>query len=111
MVTTVSGLDPNAPANTWWVSTHTAGMTTISNWSTDNVQVEPSGTVDLILDNAPSGSSRPFMGGEINSYATAATGTFSWTAQAPRMVDGAVFGLFACKANYATQPWLEYDFE
>ena len=111
MVTKVSGLDPNDPSQSWWSSSQAFGVTTITNWSTDNVRVEANGTVDLVLDDAPAGSAKPFMGGEINSYATATTGTFSWTAQAPKMVDGAVFGLFAYKVDHATQPWLEFDYE
>lgn len=111
MATTVSGLDPRAPDESWWVSSHVAGMSTITNWSTSNVRQTTDGTVELVLDDAPAGSSKPFLGGEINSYEVATIGTFSWTAQAPQMVDGAVFGLFAYRANHATQPWLEFDFE
>lgn len=111
MVKTVSGLDPNAPDSSWWSSSHRAEQSYITDWSTNNVRVGSDGTVELILDNAPKGAAEPFQGGEINSYDTATTGTFSWTAQVPEMVDGAVFGLFAYRADWKDDPWLEFDFE
>jgi beta-glucanase (GH16 family) len=111
MVTTITGLDPSAPTKSWWASSHTAGMTRITDWSTNNVRLESNGTVDLILDNAPSGSAKPFMGGEINSNATLTTGTLSWTAKAPDMVDGAVFGLFGYRSDWKNGHWIEFDFE
>jgi beta-glucanase (GH16 family) len=67
--------------------------------------------VDLILGAAPKGAPWPFLGGEVQSLATAATGTWGWTAQAPRMVGGAVFGMFTFQADWRHDPWLEFDFE
>lgn len=111
MVTTVTGLDPNAPERTWWSSSHRAEQSRITDWSTANVRQTSDGTVEVILDNSRWGAAEPFAGGEINSHETATIGTFSWTAQAPQMVDGAVFGLFAYKADWKNAPWLEFDFE
>ncbi len=100
-----------APANGWLISEWAAGQTSIMSWSPDHVRIAADGATELVLDNAPIGASKPFLGGEIQSDAVATTGTWSWTAEAPDMVDGAVFGMFTYKADYATQPWLEFDFE
>lgn len=95
----------------WLVSTWDAGQSNIMTWSQDNVRFNSDGSADFILSEAPSGSSRPYLGGEIQSDEVATTGTWSWTAKAPDMVDGAVFGLFLYREDHWNDPWLEYDFE
>ncbi len=99
------------PADGWLVSEWAAGQSTIMNWSPDHVRTAADGATELVLDNAPAGSPKAFLGGEFQSDAVATTGTWSWTAEAPDMVDGAVFGMFTYKADYANDPWLEFDFE
>ncbi len=54
---------------------------------------------------------RTVRGAEVQSVAVAETGTWRWLAQAPEMVDGAVFGMFLYRADHAKHPWREYDFE
>lgn len=98
-------------ANSWLVSNWAAGQTSIMNWSANNVTRDSDGSILFKLDRAPAGSSRPFNGAEIQSIAQATTGTFAWTAQAPVMQSGAVFGLFTYKADWQKQPWVEFDFE
>ncbi len=107
--TYVSG--QTSTADSWLVSTWAAGQTGNMNWSSDNVNRAADGSVNLTLGAAPAGSTRPYSGGEIQSNEVATTGTWTWVAQAPKMQDGAVFGLFTYKANYQTQPWVEFDFE
>lgn len=100
----------NVPGN-WYVSDWAAGQSTITDWSTDNVRYAADGAVELILDRAAAARAEPYDGGEIQSNVTASTGTWNWTVQAPEMVDGAVFGMFVYRADWRTQPWLEFDFE
>ncbi len=95
----------------WLVSDWSAGQTNIMDWSTNNVRIGTDGAVELVLDNAPATNPDPFLGGEIQSKAVATTGTWTWTAQAPEMVDGAVFGMFLYQADWAKDPWLEFDIE
>ncbi|WP_176556229.1 family 16 glycosylhydrolase [Rubellimicrobium rubrum] len=104
-------LGESSTTSSWLVSEWGAGQTNIMDWSANNVRVASDGAIELVLDNAPTGTTDPFMGGEIQSTAVATTGTWSWTAQAPRMVDGAVFGMFLYQADWAKDPWLEFDFE
>ncbi len=99
------------PEDGWLVSEWEAGQSTITDWLPSHVRTASDGVTEVVLDNAPSGFSDPFAGGEIRSNESATIGTWSWTAQAPEMVDGAVFGLFAYMADPAGQPWLEFDFE
>lgn len=101
---------PSVPGE-WYVSTWAAGQSTITDWSPDNVRHAADGAVELILDRAEPTRAEPYEGGEIQSNVTASTGTWSWTAQAPDMVDGAVFGMFVYRADWQNQPWLEFDFE
>jgi serralysin len=96
---------------TWLMSDWAAGQTSIMNWEDQNVRKTASGNIELVLGAAPTGSSRPFNGAEFQSYDVATTGTWSWTAQAPKMVDGAVFGMFTYRADWKNQPWVEFDFE
>lgn len=107
--TYVSG--QTSTADSWLVSTWAAGQTSNMNWSANNVTRAADGSVNLTLNAAPAGSTRPYNGGEIQSNEVATTGTWTWVAQAPKMQDGAVFGMFTYKANYQTQPWVEFDFE
>lgn len=95
----------------WLVSTWDAGQSSIMTWSRDNVRFNADGSTDFLLSKAPDGTTRPYLGGEIQSYEVATTGTWSWTAKAPQMVDGAVFGMFLYQEDYRNDPWLEYDFE
>lgn len=107
--TYVSG--QSSTADSWLISTWAAGQTSNMNWSANNVTRAADGSVNLTLNAAPAGSTRPYNGGEIQSNEVATTGTWTWVAQAPKMQDGAVFGMFTYKANYQTQPWIEFDFE
>lgn len=95
----------------WYVSHWNAGQSGILAWSTDNVRYTPTGAVELELSSAPSGSQRPFVGGEVQSIMSASTGTWSWTAQVPELVSGSVFGMFAYRADHFNDPWIEFDFE
>lgn len=95
----------------WRMSDWTAGQTPNMNWEDQNVRKTATGVTELVLNAAPAGSSRPFNGAEVQSNEVATTGTWSWTAQAPKMVDGAVFGMFTYRADWQTQPWVEFDFE
>lgn len=99
------------PEDGWLMSDWPAGQSSILQWSTDNVRVTADGNVELVLGRAPAGSDYPYQAGEVQSAETATTGTWSWTVQAPDMVPGAVFGLFTYKADWANQPWVEFDFE
>lgn len=107
--TYVSG--QTSTADSWLISTWAAGQTGNMNWTANNVTRAADGSVNLILDAAAAGSSRPYEGGELQSKEVATTGTWTWVAQAPKMVSGAVFGMFTYKADYQTQPWIEFDFE
>lgn len=104
-------INQTAPADGWLMSDWAAGQTSIMNWEDQNVTKTSTGEVQLKLGAAPAGSSRPYNGAEFQSREIATTGTFSWTAQAPKMVDGAVFGMFSYKADWQNQPWTEFDFE
>ena len=98
-------------ADSWLISDWGAGQTSNMNWSDDHVQVAADGSVELLLGRAVEGASRPYEGGEIQSNEVATTGTWSWTAKAPEMEPGAVFGMFTYKADWKNQPWVEFDFE
>lgn len=104
-------INQTQPTDGWLLSDWAAGQTSIMNWEDQNVTKTATGEVQLKLGAAPSGSSRPFNGAEFQSSEVATTGTFSWTAQAPKMVDGAVFGMFSYRADWQNQPWVEFDFE
>ena len=96
-------------ADDWMVSTWDPGsLTTATQWSSDCVRIGSDGAAELLL--APNGSGEA-LGGEMRSGAVADVGTFSWTAQVPQMVSGAVFGMFVYQASPRTEPALEYDFE
>jgi serralysin len=99
------------PGDGWLMSDWPAGQSDILHWSADNVRVTTEGHVELVLGRAPEGSVFPYQAGEVQSAVSATTGTWSWTVQAPEMVSGAVFGLFTYKADWANQPWVEFDFE
>ncbi|SES36959.1 Glycosyl hydrolases family 16 [Tranquillimonas rosea] len=94
----------------WLVSEWDAGQSNILTWSAENVRRENDG-ITFVLDAAGPEAERPFRGGEIQSRTTARTGTWSWRAQAPEMVEGAVFGMFLYQADHENQPWREYDIE
>ncbi|EYD76390.1 glycoside hydrolase, family 16 [Rubellimicrobium mesophilum DSM 19309] len=94
------------------MSDWTAGQSSILKWSPNNVTWNSNtGTLNFTLDKAPRGSRLPYVSGEIESNQTAQTGTWSWTAQAPELTSGSIFGLFTYKADWANDPWLEFDFE
>jgi Ca2+-binding RTX toxin-like protein len=99
------------PQDGWLVSDWGAGQTSIMNWSDDNVRVSNEGHIEIILDRAPDGSSKLWNGGEIQNATATTTGTWSWTAQAPVMASGAVFGMFTYKSDWQNDPWTEFDFE
>jgi len=107
----------------WLVSTWPAGQSERTRWSENNVRWAEDGALELVLAaNAGAGTGatgtgiaetggRPMLGGEIQSRACAAEGRWTWRVQAPRMVPGAVFGLFLFQARYGEDPWLEFDIE
>jgi serralysin len=96
----------------WQVSDWNAGQSSILRWSPANVTWnDVTDTLDFRLDKAPNGSRRPYVSGEVQSVDSASTGTWSWTAQAPELTSGTIFGLFTYKADHFADPWLEYDFE
>lgn len=107
----VTGLDLG---DRWTVSDWPAGQSGIMRWSGANVRPGTDG-IDLVLDENPSAeigvAARPFLGGEIQSKGVAATGKWEWRARAPKMVEGAVFGMFLYRADHAGDPWREYDIE
>ena len=80
-------------------------------WSPDNIIADIDGTVCLALGASPRGYDRAYCGAEIRLVTAASTGTWSWTAQAPIMEAGAVFGMFTYKADWQNDPWIEFDFE
>ncbi|MGP3697608.1 family 16 glycosylhydrolase [Rhodobacter sp. NSM] len=97
--------------NDFQVSTWDAGQSYLTTWSEDHVQVLDDDRIALTLSRSHDSSTRPWVGGEFQSNAAFTTGTWSWMAQAPRMIDGTVFGLFLYQDDYRTQPWREYDIE
>ncbi|MCE6958496.1 family 16 glycosylhydrolase [Cereibacter sphaeroides] len=97
--------------NDFLVSAWDAGQSYLTTWRENNVVVGADGRIALNLNRAEPGAARPYIGGEIQSEDFFSTGSWSWMAQAPKMVDGAVFGLFLYQADYRTQPWREYDIE
>ncbi|MEY4984027.1 MAG: hypothetical protein RIR62_2293 [Pseudomonadota bacterium] len=99
-----------ARANGWLVSDWAAGQTSIMDWEQSRVRTTANGVIEMELGASRDGG-RPYEGAEFQSSEVATTGTWSWTAQAPKMVDGAVFGMFTYKADWKKQPWVEFDFE
>ncbi|MFS4583391.1 family 16 glycosylhydrolase [Phaeobacter sp. C3_T13_0] len=95
----------------WLVSTWNAGQSRDTQWSADNVQINSEGLVELHLTSQTGVGDRVFTGGEMQSEAAHETGTWSWTAQAPQMRDGTVFGMFLYQEDYRNDRWLEFDFE
>ncbi len=95
----------------WLISEWDAGQSARVRWVTQNVRPTADGGVELLLDAAPDDAARPYQGGEIQSTGSSATGTWGWLAQAPEMIDGAVFGMFLYQADWRNDPWLEFDFE
>lgn len=98
------------PETAYLISDWPAAQSGRVRWSPDNVTLYPDGSFDLHLTEAPEGSWRPYLSGEVASVATATHGTWTWLAQVPRMVDGAVFGMFTFQAD-ARDPRVEFDFE
>jgi hypothetical protein len=95
----------------WLVSSWDAGQSSINRWTSDNVVSTEDGGVEIILHANETGKGRAFDGGEIQHGIKASYGTWGWTAKAPEMIDGTVFGMFLYKADWKNDPWLEYDFE
>ncbi|EYD75875.1 Serralysin [Rubellimicrobium mesophilum DSM 19309] len=95
----------------WQVSEWNAGwLTPITTWTRDRVRIAADGAAEVSLGAASDGSTKA-TGGEIRSGAIADVGTFEWTAQAPRMASGTVFGMFAMAAGGKDQKTLEFDWE
>ncbi len=98
----------------WMVSDWPAGQSSIVQWSSANVRPGAEG-IELVLDSNPASAvgveTRPYLGGEVQSKGVADTGVWSWRARAPKMVEGAVFGMFLYRADHEKQPWREYDIE
>lgn len=97
--------------NKWLVSEWDAGQSYLVGWNPDNVKRQSNGSIEFTLDRAEPGDTRPYDGAELQSLAAASTGTWTWMAQTPDMVDGAIFGMFLYQDDYRTQPWREYDIE
>ncbi|MCI5102051.1 family 16 glycosylhydrolase [Phaeobacter italicus] len=95
----------------WLVSTWNAGQSVDTKWSAENVVINSDGAVELHLTSDNDAGERTFSGGEIQSEAAHETGVWSWTAQAPDMQDGTVFGMFLFQEDYQNDRWLEFDFE
>jgi Ca2+-binding RTX toxin-like protein len=95
----------------WFVPDRYAPMSTNLGFSAENVTALETGGLEIELGAAPTGYQWPYAGGVVQSIEALTTGTFSWTAQAPKMVDGAVFGMFTYQEKAKAEPWLEYDFE
>lgn len=100
----------SAPTEDYMVSDYPATQTSRLRWSPDNVIWHTDGSFDLVLEAAPEGSARPYVSGEVATTATAMTGTWEWTLQAPDMVSGSVLGIFLFQAD-PQSPRVEYDFE
>lgn len=98
----------------WVVSDWPAGQSSLMTWSPANVRPAEDG-IELVLESNPAAEvgaeTRPYLGGEIQSKAAAETGVWSWRARAPKMVEGAVFGMFLYRADHENDPWREYDIE
>ena len=98
----------------WSVSDWPAGQSSLVAWSPDNVRAGEEG-LDLVLGANPAtdvgDDARPYLGGEVQSKRVAETGVWSWRARAPKMVEGAVFGMFLYRADHEGDPWREYDIE
>ncbi|EYD78357.1 calcium binding protein hemolysin protein, putative [Rubellimicrobium mesophilum DSM 19309] len=95
--------------NGWLVSNWGNELTSIQDWQADNVYKTPDGGVSLVLDGT--GINKPYAGGEIKSADIDTTGTWSWTAQAPQIVKGAIFGMFLrSHRDYSDRP-VEFDWE
>jgi Ca2+-binding RTX toxin-like protein len=117
-VTPTHGINLIYPGGTfvaggWQVSDWDAGQSGILRWSPSNVYTSADGTaVEFRLAKSASATTtRPFESGEIQSVSSATTGTWSWTAQAPELVSGSIWGLFTYKADHFQDPWVEFDFE
>jgi hypothetical protein len=81
----------------WQVSDWNAGQSSILRWSPKHVKCNSTDqTLDFTLDKATKGaeSGRAYVSGEVQSIASAHEGTWSWTARAPDLVSGSIFGLF-----------------
>jgi serralysin len=102
-------LGQSAPLSDAWLVSDWEHFSSITDWSADNAWEDTDG-VHLILDEAPSGAREPYHGGEIQSDAVVNSGTFTWTAKAPELVSGAVFGMFTFQEDYL-DPRCEFDFE
>ncbi|EYD76047.1 hypothetical protein Rumeso_02476 [Rubellimicrobium mesophilum DSM 19309] len=74
------------------------------------MRIAADGAAEVSLGSAAPGSYKA-TGGEMRSGATADVGTFSWSAQAPDMKPGTVFGMFAIAAGGNDQRTLEFDWE
>ncbi len=98
-------------ARTFWSPPGTPGNPTLTSWSGENVRLLEDERIALILNRSHDSAARPWLGGELQSEAAFTTGSWSWMAQAPRMVDGTVFGLFLYQDDYRVQPWREFDIE
>lgn len=102
---------PRGPAPEGWrASNWDAGQSRLVRWSPQNLRWTEDSVLEFVLD-AGDGQGRPLRGAEIQSRTTAREGVWRWRAQAPRMVEGAIFGLFLYQADHANDPWMEYDFE
>lgn len=94
-----------------WLISDWPGWETMQ-WSTDNVRVNDRGAIELSLGLADADDGpRPYSGGEIQAHSVYETGQWSWTAQAPDMQPGAVFGMFLYQEDWQNDRWLEFDFE
>ncbi|EYD74324.1 Uncharacterized protein Rumeso_04105 [Rubellimicrobium mesophilum DSM 19309] len=95
--------------NGWLIANWDNPLSPIHEWQADNVFKTTDGGVALRLDR--SGSKEPYAGGQIRSEDVDKLGTWSWTAQAPKMVNGEVFGMFMRGHEAGTDRPLEFDWE
>ncbi|EYD74933.1 calcium-binding protein [Rubellimicrobium mesophilum DSM 19309] len=101
----------NFTSGDWQVSEWGAGwLSSITTWTRNRVSIASDGAAEVSLGAASDGSYST-TGGEMRSGSLADVGTFEWTAQAPRMASGTVFGMFALAAGGKNDRTLEFDWE
>ncbi|WP_169791197.1 family 16 glycosylhydrolase, partial [Rubellimicrobium mesophilum] len=95
----------------WQVSDWAAGtLSWNTNFARNRVRIALDGAAEVSLGASSPGSYKA-TGGEMRSGSLADVGTFEWTAQAPQMKPGTVFGMFAMAAGGKHQRTLEFDWE
>lgn len=108
-------IDQSPGSDGWLKSAWPAGQSALCDWDPSSVEPNGHGGVDLILRKNPAfgtGSARRFSAGEVQGVGStkAVTGRWGWVSKAPKMVPGAIYGLFCYQSDWQ-KPWIEYDFE